>query len=175
MSTSDSDNPWKLTAKRTVYSNPWISVEERDVTLTKTGHQATYGITSTVHGVCVLPLDSTGNVHLARQYRLGMQGMSVEGPGGAIDAGESPLEAAERELLEEMGIRADTWTDLGYVCPLTGILDHREYLFLAEDFDVPTETPHQDDEQIELLTVSLAEAVEMAIDGRIVHAPSATR
>jgi ADP-ribose pyrophosphatase len=54
-----------------------------------------------------------GRVPLLKQYKHGLRRVCLGFPGGAIDAGETPLQAAQRELREELGLAADQWEGLG--------------------------------------------------------------
>ena len=64
-------------------------------------------------GVAVLALDEEGNVPLVRQFRYPMQKLILELPAGKLDKqAEDPIEGAKRELGEETGLEADTWTYL---------------------------------------------------------------
>lgn len=163
--------PWSVQSSKEVYKNQWITVRE-DAVVHDNGHTGVYGVVTLLSGVCVLPMDTEGNVYLAKQFRYGLGADSIEGPGGAIDAGESPLETAKRELLEEMGITAETWIDLGYVNSLTGVLTHSEYLFLAKDIICPEKLPFSKEESITLVKISLEEAVELVMESKITHGPS---
>ena len=68
---------------------------------------------------------------VVEQFRHGIDGASLEVPGGVGNPGESPLEAAKRELLEETGHASDNWTDLGFCTPNPAIQDNRCHFFLA--------------------------------------------
>lgn len=162
---------WTTQKSDLKYKNPWIEVVE-DKVLTDQGQEKTYGVVRIVKGVCVLPLDTEGNVYLAKQFRYGLGDFSIEGPGGALDEGEEILTAAKRELQEELGINPKTWIDLGYVNPLTGVVSHTEYIFLAKDFDPPQSIPLSDEETIELIRITLTEAVQLVMDSKITHGPS---
>jgi len=61
----------------------------------------------------VLVVTDGGELILVRQYRPGAELEVLELPAGAIEAGESPVEAADRELAEECGLAADGWTEIG--------------------------------------------------------------
>ncbi len=78
----------------------------------------------------VIALTDREDVVLIRQYRHGIGEVTLEIPGGLMDADE-PLAAAKRELLEETGYRAEEWIDLGYVHPNPAIQNNRCYTFLA--------------------------------------------
>ena len=63
--------------------------------------------------VNVVARDEEERVILVRQYRFGIGACTLEPPGGSVDAGEQPLAAARRELLEETGYGGGRWTPLG--------------------------------------------------------------
>ena len=68
---------------------------------------------------------------MVRQYRHGAGQLTLETPGGLIDPGETPAEAAARELLEETGYAADEIVSLGAVNPNPALFSNRLHGFLA--------------------------------------------
>jgi 8-oxo-dGTP pyrophosphatase MutT (NUDIX family) len=81
--------------------------------------------------VAVAAVDHAGDWLLVEQHRFGTSGASLEVVGGVVDPGESPGDAARRELLEETGHAADTWVSLGAVRPNPTLQDNTCSLFLA--------------------------------------------
>ncbi|MHC4548674.1 MAG: NUDIX hydrolase [Planctomycetota bacterium] len=82
--------------------------------------------------VNVVPVTDEGEVVLVRQYRHGVQELSLEIPGGVVDAADAdPAAAAARELVEETGYLADRWELLGSVTNNPAILDNRTHCYLA--------------------------------------------
>ena len=71
------------------------------------GREETYTVQQEREVGCILPLTADGRVVLAKQYRPGPEKLILELPGGGIEEGEDPLEAAKRELLEETGYVGD--------------------------------------------------------------------
>jgi ADP-ribose pyrophosphatase len=122
-------------------------------------------------GVTVLPVDANGRVHLVRQFRYALGAESLEAPAGGVDEGESPLDAAKRELKEEMGIEADAWEPVGTVHIDTSIVHCPDHLFVARGLTVG-KPDREGTEEMKTVRVSLAEAVEMVVRGEIVQASS---
>jgi ADP-ribose pyrophosphatase len=119
-----------------------------------------------------VPVFDDGSVLLLHQRRHGIEGWSLEVPGGHVDPGESPLAAAGRELTEETGLRAARVTPL--LTSLASIkVQQRLHFHVAEGL---TEGAHarEPDELIETLRMPLAEAVERAATGAVLHTPSVT-
>ncbi|WP_076819729.1 NUDIX domain-containing protein [Pseudofrankia asymbiotica] len=170
MTTLNSKSPFRLLTSRLVYENPWLSVTE-DKVIRADGGGGTFGVVEMKDGVTVLALTEDGETFLAREYRYGVERHTLELVSGAIEEGEDPLQAARRELKEEMGLTASTWTDLGHIDPFTSIVRSKNYLFLAQDL---TEGARNLDsgEEIEPVRVGLDTAVKMALEGMITHGAS---
>ena len=130
------------------------------------------GTTSTrevVHhhgGACVLPVDADGNVTMVRQFRYALGEELWELPAGKLEAGEDPFEAAKRELSEECGLTADTYTALGVVYPTVGYDSERIYLWAAEGLH--TVGQHLDaGEVLDVVKMPFAQALGLVMDGTI--------
>lgn len=130
------------------------------------------GTTSTrevVHhhgGACVLPVDADGNVTMVRQFRYALGEELWELPAGKLEAGEDPFEAAKRELGEECGLTADTYTELGVVYPTVGYDSERIYLWAAEGLH--TVGQHLDaGEFLDVVKMPFAQALGLVMDGII--------
>ncbi len=65
---------------------------------------------------------------MIKEFHYSTEEENYELPSGAIDPGETPLEAAKKELKEETGLLANSWTDLGYVSLLTVVLNAPNYI-----------------------------------------------
>ena len=123
-----------------------------------------------VHGgaVAVLPLHADGTVLLVRQYRHAVGDWLLEIPAGRLEEGEDPQTAAARELEEETGVRAATWTPLGALWPAPGFCSESLHLFLARDLEtVPGGGLAMDaDEEIERVRVPLDELADRTDDAK---------
>jgi 8-oxo-dGTP pyrophosphatase MutT (NUDIX family) len=83
----------------------------------------------------VVPVTSDDQIVMVRQYRHGCEEITLEIPGGMVDPGENPAEAAARELLEETGYRAREVSPLGVVNPNPALFANRCYTLLARDVE----------------------------------------
>lgn len=96
----------------------------------------------------MMAVDANDRVLLVRQFRLPAERNLWELPAGRLDPGESPLEAARRELREETGYTAKKWVKLVSFWPSPGYVDEKMNLFLALDL-VEGEQHPMPDERIE--------------------------
>ncbi len=101
-----------------------------------------------------------GNFLVFRQTKYAIEGTSLAPVGGMLETNESPLDAAKRELREEMGYEAPTWVDLGnyIVDPNRGVATM--HLFLALDAEYVSEPNSDDLEDQELLVLRRDELEE---------------
>ncbi|NLV98339.1 MAG: NUDIX hydrolase [Clostridiaceae bacterium] len=84
-------------------------------------------------GACVLALDEDQDIYLVRQFRVGAQAPLREIPAGKLEGDESPLFCARRELMEEVGLIADSWQLLTQFYPSPGYTDELIYVYLATE------------------------------------------
>lgn len=162
---------WTKHESRVVFENDWMTVMEDRVT-NPGGGENLYGH---VHfknvAVAILPIDEQGNTRLVGQSRYTLGEYSWELPMGGAALQENPLDAARRELQEETGLTAGDWTELMHLHLSNSITDEIGVVFVARELTVGTASL-EETEDITVKTVSLVEAVQMAMDGRITDALS---
>jgi 8-oxo-dGDP phosphatase len=160
------ESHWKTIGSREVYVNPWIRVRE-DHVLRPDGRPGIYGVVEfRNYAIGIVPVTDEGDTFLVGQWRYPLNCYSWEIPegGGALD--RPAVESARKELREETGITAATWTDLGVFHLSNSVTDEVGYIFLAQGLTI--EEPEPDgDEVLRLRRLPLVEAHAMAIDGRI--------
>ena len=126
-------------------------------------------VLESVDWINVVALTEDGQSVMVEQYRFGVGSCTLETPGGMVDSGETPLQAAQRELKEETGYSGGRWKSLGAVQPNPAIHSHLCHHFLAEGV---TKNDSQDLGQGEAIAVHLytIDQVRSAIvDGSLRH------
>ncbi len=118
----------------------------------------------------VIPLTEDGRVVLIEQFRHGTGEVSLEIPGGMVDPGESPAEAAARELLEETGYEASEVVLLGPARPNPAIQDNRIHSFLARGAVRRGEPKNEGTEQTRVRLVPVEQIPALIAGGKIDHA-----
>ena len=117
--------------------------------------------------VVVLPKCGDSCWHLIRQYRFAVGSYILEAPAGKLEPGESPVETAKRELIEETGYHAGTMVEKGWIYTTPGFSDEKLHLFEARDLTPSDAFEKDEDELIELVTVTGRELEQMCLDGRV--------
>ncbi len=160
------ENPWQTLRIQEVYANHWICVTHREV-INPAGNPGIYGV---VHfknmAIGIVPLDEELNTWLVGQYRYALEAYSWEIPEGGCPLNTNPLEAAQRELLEETGIIAHRWTKILDFHASNSVTDESGMAFVARDLRFGEAMP-EETEQIVVRKLPFAEAVEMVMRGDI--------
>src|SRR6185369_2972305 len=113
-----------------VVTTPWFRLLARH--LDEASSQAPHYCIDTYDYVSIVALDEQGKLALVKQYRPAVQQITLELPGGHVDPGQEPLEAARNELWEETGYHAHKWELLGTLRPDVGRLTNNLWVFCAE-------------------------------------------
>jgi 8-oxo-dGTP pyrophosphatase MutT (NUDIX family) len=119
--------------------------------------------------VNVIALTHEEDVVLVRQFRHGVERLALEIPGGVVDPGEAPADAALRELLEETGYAPDRLESLGFVDAQPGYQDNRCHTFLALGVKRVAEPELDAGEDIEVVKVPRTALADLVRSGEISH------
>ena len=138
------------------------------------GHEATREYVVHQGAVVVIPVLDNGELIFERQYRYPLHRAFLELPAGKIDPGEEILRTGQRELLEETGHSAAEWRYLGVMHPCIGYSNERIEIFLARGLQRESGQQLDHGEALDLLTLSLDDAMQAVRDGEITDAKTIT-
>jgi ADP-ribose diphosphatase len=157
--------PWETKSTRQVYQNQWISLRE-DIVELPNGHTTIYGVVTCSECVGVLPFLDSKTVLMIKQYRYVAQRVTWEMPTGGLHRGESVETAAQRELSEEIGYRAENLTWLSTFHTSKSVVDETAHLFLGENL-VKVEQQPDETEFIEVRPVPFEEVLQRVLRSEI--------
>ena len=136
----------------------------------RTGRDLRRTVLETPDWVNVVALTPERRLVLVRQYRFGSSALTLEIPGGVVDPGEAPADAARRELREEAGYTSERWLPLGAVEPNPAFHDNLCHHWLALGARRTAEQELDEGEDIEVLELALDEVRQRIAEGEIRHA-----
>lgn len=115
----------------------------------------------------IVPVDDNGNVYLVRQYRMPLKKVTLEIPAGKLDSSdEDRFEAAKRELKEETGFSASSWTHLTDLATTPGFCTEVISIYLAKGLTAG-DTDFDEDEFLSLIKMPYPELLKMCLGGEI--------
>jgi 8-oxo-dGTP pyrophosphatase MutT (NUDIX family) len=159
-------NPWTILEQKMIYENPWIGLTEFQV-INPSGGKGIYGKVHFKHiAVGVIPLDEDWNTWLVGQYRFTLDNYSWEIPEGGGRMDEDPLEAAKRELLEETGLVAESWTKILTMHLSNSVSDEFGVIYLARNLKQKEAQP-EETEELAIKKMPFDEAVRMMNEEKI--------
>ena len=164
-------NPWVTKKTELKYDNPWISLSHNEV-VNPSGNEGIYGV---VHfknlAIGIVPVDEQGFTWLVGQFRYTLGRYSWEIPEGGCPLGTEPLASAKRELKEETGLAASNWQQVLDLHMSNSVTDEAGMVFLAQGLSMGEASP-EETEDLQVVKVSLKEALDMIHRGEITDALS---
>lgn len=161
---------WKVVSTKKVYSNPYLAVYEDSLDLA--GRSKTYVRAVRKDYSTVVPFVSSDEILAIKSYRHLVDSYQVEVPSGYIEKGETPANAAKRELLEETGFRARRLVPLGAYSLDYSMFEQRGNVFAAYSLSKAGKQKLGRMEKIELEVLSVKEVGKLLEKGEILNAAS---
>lgn len=159
-------NPWKKCSSRVAYQNDWMLIRE-DSVIRPDGENGIYAYLEKPAAVGIVALTEELQIYIVGQYRYPTQCYSWEIIEGGLLSEEAPVIGAQRELKEEAGITANSWTELGQPIQISNCLSAElGYIFLAQDLVVGDSSPDAT-EVLQVKRVSFEEALTLVHSGEI--------
>ncbi|MGN6727376.1 MAG: NUDIX hydrolase [Tepidisphaeraceae bacterium] len=156
----------KVIEKQVLYAGKKVRLELHHLRLAD-GTRHTREVCVHPGAAVILPILPDGKVLLIRTLRYGIREYLLELPAGTLEAGESPMNCAGRELIEETNYVAGKLRRLTSFYSSPGILTENLHVFLATDL-LPQAGQKDEGEEIELMPMTLAEAIDAIGHGQIV-------
>lgn len=158
--------PWKTVSIEERYATPWIAVSHHEV-IDPSGAPGIYGV---IHfknlAVGIIPLDEDLNTWIVGQYRYPIQAYSWEIPEGGGRRDLPPVESAKRELREEVGIVAGTWTEVLRMDLSNSASDEEAVIFVAQDLNFHAPEPDHN-EELAMRKVPFRELFDRVMSGEL--------
>lgn len=152
--------PWKTLSTREIYKNKWMRLRE-DIAEMPNGQTTLYGVCEFGECVAVLPFVDEDHVLMVRQYRYTHgENHRWEMPSGGVHTGETPEEAAQRELMEESGYRAGRLVRVSTYYTTKSVSDEVGHLYLGYDL-TPAALPADDTEFFERAVMPFGEVLAL--------------
>ena len=148
-----------------IYQGNVIDVRYDNVELS-TGQKSVRIVVEHPGGVVIVAKKTSDTILMVEQFRYPIKQTSFELPAGKLEKGEEPFPAAQRELEEETGYKANKWENLGYINTTPGFCDEKLYLYFATDLEFVGEHP-DDGEIIKAHEFKIDEVFEKIKNGEI--------
>jgi 8-oxo-dGTP pyrophosphatase MutT (NUDIX family) len=168
--TTDS-HPITTLSSRRAWECPWYGVRQ-DRILLPGGIEGVYNVVEMHDAVWVVPVTTAGEIVLLYHYRYPLKAWGWELPSGRVEDGQTPAEAARRELEEEAGGAAADWQFLMRAPTMKGIGDEYAHLYLATGVRLGA-TRHEPAEVLTVHTLPASRVLAMARAGEVSDAVSA--
>ena len=137
-----------------------------DEVRTPSGHIATREVVEHKAAVGMLVVTNRKSVLLVRQYRYAVHEATLEVCAGLIEKGEDPAQAAERDMQEELNVKAGRLFNIGEFYASPGFCTEMFTLFLAEDL-TESSLPQDEDENVSVVEIAFSDIPVMIREGKI--------
>jgi ADP-ribose pyrophosphatase len=158
---------WKTIKSKVAFRCKYMKIIEEDF-MVPSGKTHKYYMLDRSNYVVILAKEKD-YLYLIEQYRYTTKSKLLQVVAGAIEKGETPLQAAKKELKEEAGIKAKKINKLGWFYAYYGCSNQKAYVFLAEDIEFGKQKPDELEKEggIKVVKLKISEVREMIRSGKI--------
>ena len=167
---SQTNEEWKVLESEYLIQRPWLTARRDKVELPDGRIIPAYYVLEYPDWVNVIAITKDGQFVMERQYRHAARKISLELPCGVMEEGETPLEAAQRELLEETGFGGGQWKKLMELSPNPSAMSNTTHCFLAIGVEKIAEQHLDETEELSVLFMTKEEVKRMLNENQICQA-----
>ena len=161
---------WKTIKSEYLFRRPWLTARLDQIELPDGRIIPEYYVLEYPDWVNVIAITKDGQFVMEKQFRYAAQMDSIELPCGVMEQGETPEEAARRELLEETGYGGGTWTKLMTIYANPGSLNNPTHCFLAKDVELMDEPQLDATEELTVMLMSREEVYALLTQNKLIQA-----
>jgi 8-oxo-dGTP pyrophosphatase MutT (NUDIX family) len=166
MQKNKSENPWKKLSSEVKYENPWVKIIE-DKVKNPAGNDGIYGVVHfKTNAIAILPLDEENNTWIVGQYRYPLDSFEWEVVEGGCPEGTLPEDTARRELIEEVGIHAESLELILEMQLSNSTTDEVSYSYIARGLKFVGAEP-EEEEKLTIRKLPFEELYQMVLRGEI--------
>jgi 8-oxo-dGTP pyrophosphatase MutT (NUDIX family) len=160
---------WKSLGSKYALDTRWLKLKKETVELPNGKILDDFYTVEGGELIAILAIDGDNNVFLVKQYRHAVGDVTIDLPGGGVEKGEQPIDAAKRELAEETGMLADHMEKLLTYYPDSGRTICTKHIFLATELreDKANSHPQDESEDIRLIRISFKDLLGRMKNGEM--------
>ena len=165
----DKRNRWEILETEYLIRRPWLTARRDKVRLPDGRINPEYYVVEYPDWVNVIAITKEGDFVMERQYRHAVAMTCYELPCGVMEAGETPLEAAKRELMEETGFGGGEWEEILQITPNPSSMSNFTHCFVAKGVEKVGETRLDATEELEVHLLKREQVLQLLRENQLIQ------